>query len=256
MSLGSFVSAASEFGKAVADVGKSALEGVKEINPVSAVRKEFPSMFERPDSAGAKPSGLEGAKEGSKLETPSASSTENLGMSEKAEAVQQKDIGAASANEVRGLTDVERAKIKAETGWSDAIIDHIGSMEEYKIYKEAGLKEAEIGGKKALIRGDIDWGQVDEKGRTNAQRIEKGLSPLDKDGNSIELHHIGQKADSPLAELTGKEHRCDGNDTILHDKNKATETHGEGNNWNSERQDYWKARAEYNEEVKVNVEHR
>ena len=52
MSLGSFVSG-------VAEVGKAALEGVKEINPVSAVRQEFPDMFERPDNAGVKPSNLE-----------------------------------------------------------------------------------------------------------------------------------------------------------------------------------------------------
>ncbi|MBQ8692458.1 MAG: DNA/RNA non-specific endonuclease [Synergistaceae bacterium] len=83
MSLGAFASAASEFGKAVADVGKSALEGVKEINQVSAVRQEFPSMFERPDTAGAKPSGLEGAKEKSKLESPSASRTEKIDLPEK-----------------------------------------------------------------------------------------------------------------------------------------------------------------------------
>lgn len=136
-----------------------------------------------------------------------------------------------------------------ETGWSDEIINAIGSREEYEVYKKAGLKEVEIGEKKALIRNDIDWNQVDEKGRNNAERIEKGLAPLDKDGNSIELHHIGQREDSPLAELTFKEHRCDGNDTILHDKTKETETHGEGNTWDSQRQDYWNNRAEYNKET-------
>lgn len=34
--------------------------------------------------------------------------------------------------------------------------------------------------------------------------MEKGLSPLDKDGQPYELHHIGQKMDAPLAELTKK----------------------------------------------------
>ena len=106
----------------------------------------------------------------------------------------------------------------------------------------------EIGSKKCLIRNDIDWNQVDEKGKTNSERIKQGLSPLDKEGKKIQLHHIGQQADSPLAELTFKEHRCDGNDTILHDKKKETEIHGEGNNWDTERENYWKARACYNEE--------
>lgn len=144
------------------------------------------------------------------------------------------------------LTEKEKSIIRKEQGWSDKIIDSISSMKEYEIYKKAGLKEAAIRGKPALIRPDLDLKQVDEKGRTNEERMKRGLAPLDKDGNSIELHHIGQHADSPLAELTFEEHRCNGNDTILHDKTKETETHGEGNTWDLERQTYWKDRAVYN----------
>lgn len=151
-----------------------------------------------------------------------------------------------------GLTDEEKLRIKEETGWSDEVINHIGSWEEYEIYKKAGLQEVEIGGKKCLIRGDIDWDQVDEKGRTNTERVKRGLAPLDKNGDAIQLHHIGQHEDSPLAELTFEEHRCNGNDTILHDKTKETEIHGAGNTWDSERQTYWKDRADYNEGVNNN----
>lgn len=149
--------------------------------------------------------------------------------------------------EMCGLTDIEKKKIKEETGWSDEIVDNIDSMEEYEIYKNAGLKEVEIGGKPALIRDDIDWDQTDEKGKTNAERIKEGKPPLDKDGNAIQLHHIGQHADSPLAELTLDEHRRGGNDGILHNKTKPTEVHGEGNTWTADRSHYWKERAEYNE---------
>ncbi len=144
------------------------------------------------------------------------------------------------------LTPEERDKIKAETGWSDEIIDAIGSMEEYEIYKNAGLVEAEINGKPCLIRTDIDMEQTDIKGRTNKERMGEGLAPLDKNGRPIELHHIGQKADSPLAELTMEEHHCSGNDTILHDKNKETEVHGDGNNWQEERENHWENRASRN----------
>ena len=163
----------------------------------------------------------------------------------------------AQENTHDGLTDEEKARVKEETGWSDEIIDAIGSWKEYQIYKNAGLVEAEIGGKKCLIRTDIDWdkkwetGKYDEDGNpkyeTNRERVAKGKAPLDENGNPIQLHHIGQHADSPLAELTFEEHRCNGNDTILHDKTKETETHGEGNTWDKERQDYWKNRAEYYE---------
>ena len=46
---------------------------------------------------------------------------------------------------------------KKELGWSSAILDYICSKEEAEIYSKAGLKEAIIGGKPALIRQDINW---------------------------------------------------------------------------------------------------
>lgn len=147
-----------------------------------------------------------------------------------------------------GLNDEQKQKIKEEKGWSNDIINSIGSWEEYKIYRDAELVEVEIGGKKCLIRNDIDWNQLDEKGRTNSQRIQEGKAPLDKNGESIQLHHIGQHTNSPLAELTFVEHRSNGNDIILHDKLKETEVHVEGNTWNTERDTYWKARYIYNYE--------
>lgn len=140
-----------------------------------------------------------------------------------------------------GLTDEEKAKIKEETGWSDEIIDAIGSMEEYEIYKKAGLVETEINGKKCLARNDIDWEQKDAMGRTNRERAEQGLSPINKDGKVIELHHIGQHSDSPLAELTTEEHRGKGNDTILHNKTKESEIDRQA--FVKERNDHWESRA-------------
>lgn len=114
-------------------------------------------------------------------------------------------------------------------------------MNEYEIYRDAGLQEAEIGGKKCLIRSDIDWAQKDAMGRTNRERAEQGLSPINKDGKVIELHHIGQHADSPLAELTPEEHRGKGNDTILHDKTKESEIDRQA--FAVERSAHWEARA-------------
>ncbi|MCR5769706.1 MAG: HNH/ENDO VII family nuclease [Butyrivibrio sp.] len=140
-----------------------------------------------------------------------------------------------------GLTDEEKAKIKEKTGWSDEIINAIGTMEEYEIYKKAGLVEVDINGKKCLIRTDIDWNQKDAMGRTNRERAEQGLSPINKDGKVIELHHIGQHSDSPLAELTTEEHRGKGNDTILH--NKAKESEIDRQAFTKERNDHWGARA-------------
>ena len=140
------------------------------------------------------------------------------------------------------LSDEEKQRIKEEKGWSDEIFDAISSMEEYEIYKKADLEEKEINGKKCLVRKDIDLEQKDSMGRTNSERMEKGLPPLDKNGRPIELHHIGQKPNSPLAELTTSEHRGKGNDTVLHDKKKESEI--DRDKFAEERSEHWKNRIE------------
>lgn len=149
-----------------------------------------------------------------------------------------------------GLTEVEKAKIKEETGWSDEIIDNIKNMKQYEVLKNARLKEVEINGRKCLIKENIDLDYTDEDGVSNRDRMARGLAPLDsKTGKPIELHHLGQKADSPLVELTEEEHRTgeyeDGkkNQSLWHDNTVETEVHGEGNNWDQERKAYWKERA-------------
>ena len=58
------------------------------------------------------------------------------------------------------LTDEEKQKIKEETGWSDGIVDYISSMKEYEIYKNAGLEEKEINGRKCLIKKDLDLDKI------------------------------------------------------------------------------------------------
>lgn len=145
-------------------------------------------------------------------------------------------------SEKKSLNDDEKAKIKEETNWSDEIVDAIGSMKEYEIYKKADLIEAEIDGRKCLIRNDIDMNQKDEFGRTNRERMKNGQMPITKSGENVELHHVGQKMDSPLAELTTDEHRRGGNDTVLHDKQKESEI--DRNEFKKEREEHWRSRSE------------
>jgi len=149
-----------------------------------------------------------------------------------------------------GLTDEQKAIIQAETGWSNEIIENIQNMKQYEILKNAGLKEVEINGRMCLIKENVDLDFTDNDGISNRDRISRGLAPLDsKTGKPLELHHLGQKADSPLVELTEEEHRTgeyeDGkkNQSLWHDNSVETEVHGEGNNWDQERQAHWKARA-------------
>lgn len=128
------------------------------------------------------------------------------------------------------------------------VIDVIGSEAEARIYEDANLEPAKINGKDALIRTDIDYDQKDAFGNTNLERMKMGKAPLDANGRPIELHHIGQKPDSPLAELTCSEHRSNGNDNVLHNKQKESEINRE--DFDKERKEYWKARAEQVENQK------
>lgn len=149
------------------------------------------------------------------------------------------------------LTDEETARVLEETGWSNEIIDNIKNMKQYEILKNAGVREIDINGRKCLIKENIDLTYTDADGISNMVRMRLGLAPLDsKTGKPIELHHFGQKVDSPLVELTEEEHRTgeyEGgkkNQSLWHDRNIDTEVHGEGNNWIQERKAHWKERVE------------
>ena len=142
---------------------------------------------------------------------------------------------------IKDITEEDKLTMKEVSGWSSKIIDAIGSWEEYEIYEAADLDEAEIDNRACLIRNDIDWNQKDTMGRTNSERAEQGLAPLNKNGKIIELHHIGQHCDSPLAELTLDEHRGKGNDTILHNKTKESEINRQA--FATERSKHWIARS-------------
>lgn len=152
-----------------------------------------------------------------------------------------------SEKQKEGLTDEEKQKIKEETGWSDEIIDHITSMEQYEIYKNAGLHEEVINGRPCLVK-DIDWDYFDPKSQmTNRERVANNKVPIDaKTGEKIELHHMGQDQNGPFAELTENSEHGDGNHITLHP--------GEGESWRrepgaqkqyqQERINHWKTRAE------------
>lgn len=139
------------------------------------------------------------------------------------------------------LSDDTREKLKDDL-FPESVLDAIGSEAEAQIYDNANLEPTVVNGKDALIRTDIDYDQVDLFGMTNLDRMKDGKAPLDTNGRPIELHHIGQKQDSPLAELSFTEHRGNGNDNVLHNKMKESEINRE--DFGKERQEYWKARAE------------
>ncbi len=156
--------------------------------------------------------------------------------------------GAAEVNALRGatlngLSMNQAAAIQKESGFSVDIIKQFHSMEEYQIYKKAGLYTKQISGKTALVR-DIDLEYVSELPDgtkiTNLEKIKKGLAPVDPStGKVYQLHHIGQKSDGALSILTEAEHQ--GNATILNIAGKSSEI--DRNAFNKIRKEFWQSYA-------------
>lgn len=138
-----------------------------------------------------------------------------------------------------GLTMNEATQIQQDSKLPLEFIKSFHSMDEYQVYKEAGLQLAKVNGNWAFVQ-DIDWQITDEQGRTNLQRVGDGLNPIDSAGRSYELHHIGQKPDSPLAILTSDQHRS--NYSVLHSNTgSAVGEVDHGVVWQQEKRDFWKA---------------
>ena len=148
--------------------------------------------------------------------------------------------------EIEGIKNevAEKEKIAEKSNYSNEVNEKIRSVEELEVYQNEGLVESTVNDRTVLKDTSINPDLIDEKGRTNLERMEKGLAPIDENGKPYNLHHIGQNADSPLAELKDGVHKK--NDAILHDKSKPTEVHGSNSsvNWDKERSEHWKARAE------------
>lgn len=120
-----------------------------------------------------------------------------------------------------------KLKVKRLTGWSDEIVNAIRSEAEARIYMDAGLKDVVVNGRHALVQPDInpdylmpEWliriNGENWRGWSNSDLMGEGYPPHDRNGDPYELHHIGQFADSPLAELTWEQHHDKGNYAVLH----------------------------------------
>lgn len=142
-----------------------------------------------------------------------------------------------------GLTMNQAAIIQQESKLPLEFIKNFHSVDEYNALKNAGLSLSKVNGKMALIQ-KIDWDFIGdaEDGLTNAQRVMKGLSPLDSTGSPYELHHIGQMSDSPLAILTNAQHK--GNYSILHANTGGSASNIDRTLFEKQKREFWKALLE------------
>jgi RHS repeat-associated protein len=98
-------------------------------------------------------------------------------------------------------------------------------------------------GKKVYQRDDlIDPNKVDDKGLTNLERMQNGLAPIGEDGKPLNIHHMLQTDDGPLAEMTQTFHQE--NYSNIHINAGSDIPSGiDRSGFDSWRRSYWKDRA-------------
>ena len=144
-----------------------------------------------------------------------------------------------------GLTMNEAALIQADSELPINIISQMHSLDEYMVYKKAGLKPVMVNGKTALLQ-KIDLNYVsrlpDGTKVTNLVRMQNGYPPIDPaTGKAYQLHHIGQKVDATLAVLTEEQHQ--GNSAILNICGKKSEI--VRSEFATTRKEFWKYVGNY-----------
>ena len=112
------------------------------------------------------------------------------------------------------LSATQIARLQRSSKLPLEILSKIETTEECEVLSAAGLRSTIVGKRLAMIR-DIDLNYIspttisetNPSGLTNLQLMMSGKAPFDPvSGLKYELHHIGQRMDSPLAILTSHEH--------------------------------------------------
>lgn len=156
-----------------------------------------------------------------------------------------------------GVTRWEAAPRLGLDAWTtkSASGDTVGAKATASLEKEAGTyfgqqrkywsqEPIQYNGNKVYQRNDlIDPGRVDSQtGLTNKQLMENGLAPYGTDGKKINLHHMLQTQDGPIAEVTQSFHQK--NTAVIHINSGSDIPSGinraQFEKW---KKDYWKTRA-------------
>jgi len=111
----------------------------------------------------------------------------------------------------------------------------------YNVYKYWN-KNIQFKNVKVYQRDDIiNPNMKDARGRTNLERMKKGLAPLGPDGKSINLHHMTQRNESSIAEVTQTFHKE--NSSIIHINPNTIPSGINRSEFNKWRTKYWKNRS-------------
>lgn len=157
-------------------------------------------------------------------------------------------------SQIEAINDIRIKRTQAETreyrlGETDRIHPFYGkegeeiarvSKPEHDIFRD--LNPEKVNGLDFLTRTDIDLDQKDALGRTNQERMDRGLAPIGEDGMPIEIHHVEQSPQGPYAELTHAEHHSPQNFRDLHPKGRESDV-AHGPDWHALRREHWQERA-------------
>ncbi|MFG6654203.1 hemagglutinin repeat-containing protein [Scandinavium sp. M-37] len=112
--------------------------------------------------------------------------------------------------------------------------------QERKFWSSEPIK---VKGNKVYQRNDLfDPGYVDPKsGKTNLELMQGGRAPIGTDGKPVNLHHMLQSQDGPIAEVTQGFHKD--NHSIIHINDNSIPSGINRSEFNKWRSDYWKQRA-------------
>lgn len=121
-------------------------------------------------------------------------------------------------------------------------IDGTDVFKDYSQVRVYWKTDVEFKGIKVYQRDNvIDPNKVDMKGRSNLQRMEKGLAPLASDGNPVNLHHMTQRDVSSIAEVEQSFHQI--NSKTIHINPNSVPSGIDRKAFTKWRGDYWKNRA-------------
>ena len=159
-------------------------------------------------------------------------------------------VGVLPGGRVAGklLKAAQAALKKGDIAEASKLINKVGNEVSSAKYfgqerKYWSAEPVNINGNKVYQRNDLfDPKYVDPKsGKTNLELMQVGRAPVGKDGKPVNLHHMLQKQDGPIAEVTQSFHKD--NHSVIHINDNSIPSGINRNEFNKWRSDYWKQRA-------------
>ncbi|WP_246668555.1 HNH/ENDO VII family nuclease, partial [Bartonella refiksaydamii] len=96
-----------------------------------------------------------------------------------------------------------------------------------------------------IVKGEEVWG-------TNIERMKTGRAPIGFDNKSVELHHLKQTPEGPIAEISKESHQK--YTSVIHAPSNTHQSLIDRKKFEKQREEYWKERRKgYREQKNSNL---